>query len=62
MPWQPRWPRRWPIIKPIPEARRQFQVKGFAPLVRVNYERNVSTVGIYDYRRFSADLAITRAF
>jgi len=41
---------------------RQLQVKGFAPLVRVNYERNASTVGIYDYRRFSADLAITRAF
>lgn len=41
---------------------RQIQVKGFSPLVRVNYERNTSTVGIYDYHRIAADIAITRAF
>jgi hypothetical protein len=41
---------------------RQMQVQGFAPLVRINFEHNASTVGIYDYRRLSADLAITRAF
>jgi hypothetical protein len=41
---------------------RQIQVKGFSPLLRINYERNKSTVGIYDYHRFSADMAITRAF
>jgi hypothetical protein len=41
---------------------RQIQVKGFSPLIRINYERNASTVGIYDYHRLSADMAITRAF
>jgi hypothetical protein len=41
---------------------RQIQVKGFSPLVRVNYERNASTVGIYAYHRFATDIAITRAF
>lgn len=41
---------------------RQIQIKGFSPLVRVNYEHNASTVGIYAYHRFGADIAITRAF
>lgn len=41
---------------------RQIQVAGFAPVVRLNYERNNSTVGIYNYHRFNAELAITRAF
>ncbi|MEO7691912.1 MAG: surface lipoprotein assembly modifier [Sphingomonas sp.] len=41
---------------------RQLTLWGFAPLVRVGWERNVSTVGIYDYRRLSADFGITRGF
>jgi len=41
---------------------RRLQVRGFAPLVRVSYERNFSTVGIYDYRRFATTFGITRAF
>jgi len=41
---------------------RQIEVAGFSPVVRVGYERNISIVGIYDYRRVSVDLGITRAF
>ncbi len=41
---------------------RQIEVGGFSPVVRVAYERNSSTVGIYDYRRTTFDLGITRAF
>lgn len=41
---------------------RQLTLWSFAPLVRVGWERNVSTVGIYDYRRLSADFGITRGF
>ncbi|MES2442616.1 MAG: surface lipoprotein assembly modifier [Pseudomonadota bacterium] len=41
---------------------RGFKLRGFAPLVRVSYERNFSTVGIYDYRRLAASFGITRAF
>ena len=41
---------------------RQFTLWGFAPLERVGWERNASTVGIYDYRRISADFGVTRAF
>jgi len=41
---------------------RQLTLWGFAPLVRVGWERNASTVGLYDYHRVSADFGITRAF
>lgn len=41
---------------------RQIQVAGFSPVVRAAYERNISTVGIYDYRRVNVDIGITRAF
>lgn len=41
---------------------RHVQFKGFAPLVRVEYERNKSTVGIYDYDRIATAIGITRAF
>ena len=41
---------------------RQIEVAGFSPVVRVAYERNISTVGIYDYHRFNVDFGITRAF
>ncbi len=41
---------------------RQYKIAGFAPVVRLSFERNLSTVGIYDYRRFAGEIAITRAF
>ena len=41
---------------------RQIAVAGFSPLVRLNWERNRSSVDLYDYHRLAADLAITRAF
>ena len=40
----------------------RFKVAGCSPVVRLNFERNQSTVGIYDYRRLSGELAINRAF
>lgn len=41
---------------------RQVQVAGFSPVLRVAYERNLSTVGLYDYRRVVTDAGITRSF
>ena len=41
---------------------RQATVHGFAPVVRLSYERNTSTVGLYDYGRFGVEFGITRAF
>jgi len=41
---------------------RKLTVAGFAPVFRVRYERNSSTVGIYDYKRLAGEVGITRAF
>jgi hypothetical protein len=41
---------------------RRVTFHGLAPTVRLTFERNVSTVGIYDYRRLAAEIGVTRAF
>ena len=41
---------------------RALTVGTFAPIVRAGYERNWSTVGIYDFHRISAEVGITAAF
>ncbi|MCA1197062.1 surface lipoprotein assembly modifier [Sphingomonas sp. R647] len=41
---------------------RALRVRGFAPVVRLSYERNFSTIEIYDYRRVATTLGVSRAF
>ncbi|HEY6814627.1 MAG TPA: surface lipoprotein assembly modifier [Croceibacterium sp.] len=41
---------------------RSLTVGSFAPLARLRYERNWSTVGIYDYDRFSVEFGVVSAF
>jgi tetratricopeptide (TPR) repeat protein len=41
---------------------RRLMVAGFAPVLRVNYERNQSTLGLYDYHRIVSQIGVTRAF
>lgn len=41
---------------------RSFRIGTFAPFVRATYERNKSTVEIYDYQRFRTEFGFTRAF
>jgi hypothetical protein len=41
---------------------RQASVRGFAPVVRISHERNISTVGLFDFARTGVDIGITRAF
>ncbi|MBN8829746.1 MAG: DUF560 domain-containing protein [Sphingomonadales bacterium] len=41
---------------------RQIEVAGFSPVTRFSYERNISTVELFDYRRATVDVGITRAF
>lgn len=54
--------REWLISASVGATFRQAAVAGFAPLIRLNFERNASSVGIYDYSRRSAEFGITRAF
>ncbi len=41
---------------------RALTIGSFAPLARVRYERNWSTVGIYDFDRFSVEFGVASAF
>lgn len=41
---------------------RSLRIGTFAPLARVRFERNNSTIEIYDYKRVSAEIGITAAF
>lgn len=41
---------------------RRLQVHGFAPVVRLDWERNQSSVGIYAFTRKAATIGLTRAF
>lgn len=41
---------------------RALQVKGIAPFTRVRWERNRSTVGIYDFSRVAGEIGLTSAF
>ena len=34
----------------------------FAPLVRLTYERNVSSIELFDYRRLRTEFGLARAF
>nr|WP_253951034.1 surface lipoprotein assembly modifier [Novosphingobium sp. SG751A] len=52
----------WYLRGGIGAVWRKVEVAGFSPVVRVAYERNWSTVGIYDFRRVTTDVGITRSF
>jgi hypothetical protein len=54
--------RDWLLSASLGATFRAATVAGFAPLVRLSFERNASSVGIYDYTRRSAEFGITRAF
>ena len=41
---------------------RSFRIGRFAPLAKIEFEANQSTVGIYDYQRFGAEIGVTAAF
>jgi len=41
---------------------RTLRVGPLAPLVRVKWERNRSSIEVYDYKRFSAELGVSSAF
>jgi hypothetical protein len=54
--------REWLLQGQVAAVFRRLAWHGFAPLVRLRYERNSSTVRLYAYRRFSTELGIARAF
>ncbi|QHL91269.1 tetratricopeptide repeat protein [Sphingomonas changnyeongensis] len=57
---QPR--REWFLRGVVGGTFRQLSVRGFAPVVRVVAERNISTVGLFDYRRLAVEAGLSRTF
>ncbi len=41
---------------------RNFRIGTFAPFAKATYERNHSTIEIYDFRRIRTEIGVTRAF
>jgi hypothetical protein len=41
---------------------RKVRVKTFSPMIRLKFERNISSLQIYDYKRFSGEVGIATAF
>ena len=54
--------REWYLGTQAGATLRQLTVAGFAPVLRVTYEQNWSSVSIYDYRRLGFEVGINRAF
>jgi len=54
--------KEWYLRAGVGATFRQIEVAGFSPVLRLAYERNISTVALYDYRRVAVDIGITRAF
>jgi outer membrane protein len=54
--------REWLLDASAGLTLRKLTFRGLAPIVRLTTERNISTVGLYDYKRVSGELGLTRAF
>lgn len=54
--------REWLVTARAGATFRGVQVHGFAPFLRMSYERNQSSLQLYDYRRVAGEFGITRAF
>ncbi|KQN04319.1 hypothetical protein ASE78_17140 [Sphingomonas sp. Leaf25] len=54
--------REWLASSSAGATFRQLAVHGLAPMVRLTLERNWSSIGLYRYRRFAAEVGLSRAF
>ena len=54
--------RDWRLLASASIYKRDWNVAGFAPSLRVSYTRNVSTISLYDQKRLRAEFGITKAF
>lgn len=54
--------RDWRLQASASLYKRDWNVMGFAPLIRVSYTRTFSTIILYDQKRLRAEFGITKAF
>ena len=57
-----RWRREWLTRTSLGATFTHIKLAGFFPVARLNYARNPSSAGIYDYQRLSGELALHRSF
>jgi len=54
--------RDWSLQASASIYKRDWNIAGFAPLVRITYERNFSTIALYDQKRLKTEFGFTKAF
>ena len=54
--------RDWRLQASASIYKRDWNVMGFAPLLRLTWTRNVSNIALYDQRRLRAEFGIAKAF
>jgi hypothetical protein len=54
--------RDWSLQLAASIYKREWNVAGFAPSIKLSYSRNFSTIPLYDQRRARLEFAITKAF
>jgi tetratricopeptide (TPR) repeat protein len=62
MPLFARTRRDWSLRALTSIYKRDWNIVGFAPSLKVSYTRNFSTISLYDQKRLRAELGITKAF
>jgi tetratricopeptide (TPR) repeat protein len=54
--------REWLVTLRVGATLRQITVAGLSPIMRFGFERNVSSIALYDYHRKFAEVGLTRSF
>lgn len=54
--------RDWRLQASAGLYKHDWNLRGFAPSLRVTYTRNFSTIGLYDQKRLRGEVGVTRAF
>lgn len=62
MPLFDRTRRDWSLRAFASIYKRDWNIAGFAPSLRVTYTRNFSTISLYDQKRVRAEFGVTKAF
>ena len=52
----------WSIQTSASIYKRDWNIAGFAPSIKITYTRNFSTIVLYDQRRLRTEFGITKAF